>query len=113
MAGSQTKDRWDAAAEEAKWRQSMEKGHKFLERLGEQFSKSNPDFYVLSLAELDAANHFTRPACFSSREAFIRELKRLIGEPTEPSRVVPSVQAYRDSQKWWLESLLRSYESKS
>ena len=108
MAASQTKDRWDAAAEEAKWRQSIETGYKFFDRLGEQFSKSNPEFYTLSLAELDAGNHFMRPECFSSPEAFTGELKRLIAEPTEPSRLVPSVQAYRDSQKWWLEFLLQS-----
>jgi hypothetical protein len=112
MAATQTQDRWDATAEEAKWRQSLKQGHKFLEQLGEQFSTSNPDFYILSLAELDAGEHFVRSGCFSSREAFIGGLKRLMAGPTEPSRLVPSVQAYRDAQKWWLESLLQAYEFK-
>jgi hypothetical protein len=68
-------------------------------------------FYVLCLAELDAISSFHAPECFSSRAALIEELRRLIAAPTSPSRPVPSVQAYRDSQKWFLEHEIKQYEA--
>ena len=113
MAASQTEDRWDPAVEEKKWRQSMESGLKAQDQLGEQLSKSSPDFHLLCLAELDAGIHLLRPQYFSSRATFVAQLRRLIAQPTTPSRPVPSIQAYRDSQKWWLESMIQVYEKDS
>ena len=110
MAASPTQDHWDAAAEERKWRESMERGRKAREGLDEQLSKSSPDFHLLCLAELDAGGHLLRPEYFSTRVVFVAQLRRLIAEPTAPSRPVPSIEAYRDSQKWWLESMIEVYE---
>jgi hypothetical protein len=75
--------------------------------------ETNPtsSFYVLCLAETDAISSFRAPECFSSRAAFVTELRRLIAEPTTPSRPVPSVQAYRDSQKWFLENEIKQDEA--
>ena len=104
---------WDATAEEKRFRESLERAHRAQNDLGEQLSKSSPDFHLLCVAELDAGSQLVQSGCFSTREAFVAELKRLIAEPTVPSRPVPSLQAYKDSQKWWLESLLLVYEQSS
>jgi len=113
MAGPQKDDNWDATVEEQKWRESLEKASKAQTELGDRISKSSPDFYHLCLAELDAARHLLRPEYFASRDKFVAQMRRLIAEPTQPSRGVPSIQAYRDSQKWWLESMIQMYEAHS
>ena len=69
------------------------------------------DFYVACVGGLDAATHFTKPECFVSRAAFIAELRRLVAQPTEPSRTVPSVEEYQRAQRRWLENTLSSYET--
>jgi hypothetical protein len=113
MVPPQKEDRWDAAAEEKKWRVSLERGRHAQNQLGDQLSKSSPDFNLLCLAELDAGSQLLRPEYFASRATFLAQLKRLIAAPTQPSQPVPSLQAYRDSQKWWLESMIQAYEQDS
>lgn len=113
MPPSQKGNCWDAAAEEMRWRESLESGRKVQESLGGHLEKSSPDFNLLCLAELDAGTHLLRAEYFVSRAVFVTQLRRLIAEPTEPSRPVASIQAYRDSQKWWLESMLQVYEQGS
>jgi hypothetical protein len=105
-------DHWDPAVEEKRWFAALASARQTLDHLGEQLSKSSPDFHLLCLAELDAGSCLSRSE-FSSRAAFVAELKRLAAEPTAPSQPVPSLQAYRDSQKWWLESLVKQYERNS
>jgi len=51
---------------------------------------------------LDAATQFVKPEFFASREAFLAELRRLMIEPTTPSRAVPSIQEYQGAQRRWL-----------
>lgn len=109
MAVSHPERHWDATAEENKWRRALESGRTALVQFGEQLSKGSPDFYILCLAELDAGNKLLRSECFLSRATFLSEVRKLIIEPTEPSSAVPSVEAYRASQKWWLESILQQY----
>jgi hypothetical protein len=101
---------WDAATEVRKWQRALEKGHEAQNSLGDQLSKSSPNFHLLCLAELDAGKQLLRPENFVSRTAFLDQLRRLITEPTTPSQPVPSLQAYRDSQKWWVESVIQAYE---
>jgi hypothetical protein len=48
--------------------------------------------------------------CFSTRASFLAEVRRLISEPTTPSRPVHSLEAYRSAQKWWLESIITQCE---
>lgn len=100
---------WDAAAEEKSWRESMEKarqGQDMFKKTGAEAS----GFYVLCLSELDAGIQLSKPEYFVSRAAFIAGCRSLLIEPTTPSRPVPSVEAYRQSQKLWLEFIIGRYE---
>ena len=110
MTSPLTDNHWDAAVQEKRWRSSTESVRQALDQLGQKLAASSPDFYVLCLAELDAVGGFNWSECFSSRAVFLSELRRLIAKPSTPSRPVPNVQAYRDSQKWWLESVVKQYE---
>jgi hypothetical protein len=113
MAISQKQDRWDAVAEQTKWREAVESESHVQNQVGDQLSKSSPPFNLLCLAELDAGSQLLHPEYFASRATFVAQLRRLIASPTQPSRPVPSLQAYKDSQKWWLESMIQVYEHDS
>ena len=102
---------WDPALIEKRWRNSLEKGRHAIDQLGKSLTGTSPGFYVLCLAEVDAVASFNWAKCFVSRAAFITELRRLIAEPTTPSRPVPSLQAYRESQKWFLEMEIKQCEA--
>ncbi len=104
---------WDAVAEEKRWRKTIADSLPVMEKLEPKGNKPASGFYVLCLAELDGARHFTRPECFQSRDLFLTELRRLMVEPTIPSRPVPDVPAYQGAQKWWLEYLVKQYEEGS
>jgi hypothetical protein len=106
-------DCWDAAAEEKKWRESLEKARHAQNQLSVHLSKSSPHFNLLCLAELDAGSQLLRPEYFASRATLVAQLKRLITAPTQPSQPVTSLREYRDSQKWWLESIIQAYEQDS
>jgi hypothetical protein len=109
MAKPQTNRHWDAVAEQKRWRAALESARKMQGQLGGAF-KPLQGFSLLCLAELDAGNCLMEADCFSSREAFLAAVKRLIAEPTTPSQPVPSLQAYTNSQKSWLELLVKQYE---
>jgi hypothetical protein len=111
VTASHTEDAWDAAAEEKKWRESLKQARKAQDEVAGKLSSSSSGFYLLCLAELDAGGQLLTGDCFSSRARFVAQLRRLMAEPSTPSEPVPSIQAYRDSQRWWLESLIRVYES--
>jgi hypothetical protein len=103
----------DADAEEKRWRKSIEESRPAMEQLQPKDGKPASSFYVLCLAELDAARHFARSDCFVSRETLVGELRRLMVEPTLPSQPVPDVGAYHGAQKWWLEFVIKQYEEAS
>ncbi len=63
-------------------------------------------FYINCLSALDAATHFVKPESFVSYAAFVAELRRLMIEPTEPSRPVQSVAEYQRAQRHWLEQVI-------
>ena len=66
-------------------------------------------FYVVCVGGLDAATHFVKPDYFVSRAAFLAELRRLMIEPTPPSRGVPSIDEYQRSQRRRLEGIVKRY----
>ena len=101
-------DNWDAATREKRWRNSVENSRRAMAKLE---AHPTSGFYALCLAEIDAISCFRAPDCFSSKAAFIAELRRLIAEPTSPSRPVPSVQGYTDAQKWFLEMEIKQCEA--
>jgi len=104
------KDKWDAALREECWRNSVEKSRQAFAKL-----EANPStgFYLLCLAEVDAISSFNAPDCFNSRVAFVAELRRLIAAPTTPSRPIPNLQAYKDSQKWFLQHEIEQCEAEA
>ncbi|HUA69037.1 MAG TPA: hypothetical protein VMA13_10875 [Candidatus Saccharimonadales bacterium] len=110
MATSEIKNQWDAVAEEKKWRKSLATAESGQDQLEPKAGKPPSGFYVLCLAELDAAMQFTKPEFFRTREEFIAELKLLMIKPMMPSRPVPDVLVYQGAQKWWLEFLIKQYE---
>lgn len=110
MTSSVTKGLWDGNAVKEQLCKSLANAEDAQARLGEQLSKSSPDFYHLCLAELDAGHNILRSECFETRATFLAGLRRLISEPTSPSRPVQSLQAYREKQKYWLEQLIKNYE---
>jgi len=101
---------WDGAAEEKSWRESAASARRGQDMMEQKAGAATSDFYVLCLSELDAADCFIRPECFVSRAAFVAELRRLLVEPTTPSRPVPSVEAYQHAQKFWLEFMIKKYD---
>ena len=104
------KDVWDPAVEEGYWRESMVRARQGQDMLEPKAGGQPSGFYVLCLSELDAVVEFTRPECFVSRAAFVAELRRLMVEPTTPSRRVPSLEAYQSSQRFWLEFMIEKYD---
>jgi hypothetical protein len=100
-------------AEEKRWRKSIAESLPVMEQLEPKDGKPASGFYVLCLAELDGVRQITRPECFQSRDVLLAELRRLMVEPTLPSRPVPDVRAYQAAQKWWLEFLIMQYEEGS
>ena len=104
-------DNWDSALQEKRWRNSLEKCRQALDGMRQSLSASSPGFYILCLAEVDAMSSLRWPECFASRAAFVAELRRIIAEPTTPSRSVPSPEAYKNSQKWFLEMEIKQIEA--
>jgi hypothetical protein len=100
---------WDAKAEEDRWRKSLETAQKMQDKFGEA-PEGASGFILLCLAELDAGLHLLQSECFASRATFLADVRRLIAESTTPSRPVASIEAYRASQKQWLEFILSKYE---
>jgi len=101
---------WDPVAEQKRWCTSIEHARQLQEKLDKEVHTPLSGFLLLCLAELDAGNCLVASGCFSSRAAFLAEVRRLIAEPTTPSRSVLSLEAYRSSQKWWLGSIITKCE---
>jgi hypothetical protein len=109
MTSPATKRVWNAAAEEKQWRASLETARQMQEKFGNAPEISS-GFILLCLAQLDAGMRLLQSDCFSSRATFLAEVRRLIAEPTMPSRSVASIEGYNASQKQWLELILYNYE---
>ena len=109
MTSPTTKRVWDAAAEEKRWRSSLETAQRVQDKF-EDAPEGSSGFILLCLAEEDAGISLLKPDVFSSRATFLAEVRRLIAEPTTPSRPVASIEGYRDCQQQWLEFILKTYE---
>jgi hypothetical protein len=110
---SSTDHVWDAAAEERHWREELEMMRHGADAIEQKAGLKNTGFYIACVGGLDAAIHFTKPERFVSRAAFVTELRRLVTEPTAPSRPVPSVVEYQRAQRRWLEGIIREYDRAS
>jgi hypothetical protein len=106
-------DIWDAASEEKWWREELEIMRHGADAIEQKAGLSTTGFYVACVGGLDAATRFTKPECFVSRAAFVTELQRLLIEPTAPSRPVPSVAEYQQTQRGLLEQIIREYDRAS
>jgi hypothetical protein len=101
---------WDAAAEEKTWREELEITRQGADAIEQKAGFKTSSLYIACVGGLDAATHFTKPEYFVSRAAFVAELRRLMIEPTAPSRPVPSVEEYQRTQRRWLEQIVRRYD---
>jgi hypothetical protein len=100
---------WNPEAQEKRWRDALTTARFGQDQLEPKLGAPQSNFYVLCLAELDAGTYFTKPEFFASQAAFVDVLRRLMAEPTSPSRPVPDLQAYQAAQKWWLEFVIKEY----
>ena len=80
---------WDANAVRARCRQSVEACERFFAGRKRPESATGQAFFDLCLAEFEVRKHLLATDCFSSREALIAELRRLLTEPVVPSSMLP------------------------
>jgi hypothetical protein len=105
-----TDDIWDAAAQEKWWREELEMMRHGADAIEQKGGLNTSGFYIACVGGLDAVTYFTRPKYFVSRAAFVAELRRLVTEPTAPSRPVPSVEEYQRAQGRWLQGIISEYD---
>jgi len=105
-----TDDIWDAAAQEKWWREELEMMRHGADAIEQKGGLNTSGFYTACVGGLDAATHFTKPEYFVSRAAFVAELRRLVTEPTAPSRPVPSVEEYQRAQGRWLQGIIKEHD---
>lgn len=103
-------DIWDAAAEEQWWREELEMMRHGTDAVEQKAGLNTSGFYIASVGGLDAATHFTIPEFFVTRATFVAELRRLMIEPTAPSRPIPNVEEYQRAQRHWLEIIIKKYD---
>jgi hypothetical protein len=109
---------WDAASETQHWRELAAQAAASYSRfkatvVTTPHFRLEDQFSHLCLAEFDAVSQMRIPECCSSRATMIAELRRLLSEPTSPSLDVSDADAYRASQKAWLEWIIQGYERSS
>jgi hypothetical protein len=104
---------WDAAGEEKWWWEELEMMRAGANAIEQKGGLARSRFYMACVGGLDAASHFTKPEYFGSRAAFVAELRRLMTEPTAPSRPDPSLVEYQRAQRRWLEQITREYDQGS
>ena len=94
---------WDPDAARGRCRKSVETCERFFAQryAGKRPTTANEmAFYDLCLAEFEVRKHLLAVDCFSSREALLAELKRLLVEPVIPSSLPPCrADQYLDCQK--------------
>jgi|WetSurMetagenome_2_1015567.scaffolds.fasta_scaffold1084940_1 hypothetical protein len=106
MTTPQSARPWDAAGEKQKWSKAIEKVQPLQDEFESRVTTPFEGFSLMSRAQFDAGVALLQSDCFSSRAAFFAEVRRLIAEPTSPSRAIVSLEAYRDCQRRWLEMLI-------
>ncbi len=97
--------------EEERCREQIDAGRRALDHLDtESQGRIRSDIYIVFLAEFDAVLCYGRPECVASRAAFVAELKRLMVEPTAPSRPVHDLERYQHAQRSWLQYMMMRYD---
>ena len=94
---------WNEEAARALYKKSVETCERFFaDRYGGKrpMTANEMAFYDLCLAEYEVRKHLLTVDCFSSREALVAELRRLLSEPVVPSSLAPCrADQYLDCQK--------------
>ena len=80
---------WDSDAARARCKRSVEACERFFAGRKRPESANGQAFFDLCLAEFEVRKHLLAADCFSSREALIAELRRLLAEPVVPSSMLP------------------------
>ena len=106
-------DPWDGVEEEKRLRKSLQKAKLNHAEQADERLKISLRCYLVHLADMDLVSHLVQSECFSTRETFLGELRRLMVEPTAPSIMVPSLEEYREAQRWWLERMLELFEARA
>jgi hypothetical protein len=99
---AQIQDAWDAVALRERCRQEIERGEAAFRKMFGTDLPTNPNrqaFHDLCLAELDVRRFLLKSDAFSSREALLTSMRRLIGEPVPASSPVCSTELYFKCQK--------------
>lgn len=109
MTSTNPEEDWDAVAELKTWTDMAQQAVLFQDKLEQKPGSKAFRDYALFLAELDVCVYITQPKYFTSRLAFVAELRQLMLVPTTPSRPVSSLERYQREQKNFLECLLSSY----
>jgi len=91
---------WNPDAARALYKTSVEVCERFFAGRKRPETATGQAFFDLCLAEYEVRKHLLTVDCFSSREALIEELRRLLSQPVPPSSQ-PACRAdqYLDSQK--------------
>jgi hypothetical protein len=80
---SATASTWDAQAERALYRKSVEACERFFADRKRPDTADGQGFFDLCLAEYAVRKHLSEADCFSSREALISALRELLSKPVE------------------------------
>jgi hypothetical protein len=101
------KNMWDGAAMRQQYRRELERGETAFRQMFGSELPTHPNrqaFHDLCLAELDLRRHLLEADAFSSREALLAEMRRLLAEPFSASSPVCSSELYLNCQKKEIES---------
>lgn len=91
---------WNPEAARALYKRSVEACERFFAGRKRPETANGQAFFDLCLAEYEVRKHLLTVDCFSSREALVAELRRLLTEPVVPtSQPACRADQYLDSQK--------------
>jgi hypothetical protein len=100
---------WNPEAVRALYTRGVKACEEFFGGRNRPETSSGQAFFDLCLAEYEVGRHLLTVDCFSSREALLKELRRLLSEPVTPSSQLPCrADQYLESQKRDIEFQIRN-----
>jgi hypothetical protein len=106
-----THDTWNADTARERCRHSVEACEQFFSRRYSGTKPTTPNeqaFYDLCFAEYEVRKHLLAVDCFSSREALLAELQRLLQAPVIPSSLPCNAECYLECQKRDIEMQIKN-----
>ena len=103
---------WNPDAVRALYKRSVEACERFFAGRKRPETAHGQAFFDLCLAEYEVRKHLLTVDCFSSRDALVAELRRLLTEPVIPTSQPPCrADQYLDCQKRDVEFEIRNLTS--